>query len=93
VYPRVVAERALRYGAAAVLVAHNHPSGIVDPSRADQAITLRLINALGLLDVRLLDHFVVGSEGAVSIVAQPESRPARAAKKPTRKPRGRKSAS
>jgi DNA repair protein RadC len=60
VYPRVVAERALRLGAAAVIVAHNHPSGVTEPSLADQAITRRLKDALALLEIRLLDHFVIG---------------------------------
>ncbi|MEE8338497.1 MAG: DNA repair protein RadC, partial [Xanthomonadales bacterium] len=60
VYPRVVAERALKHNAAALIVAHNHPSGISEPSLADQAITRRLKDALALLDIRLLDHFVIG---------------------------------
>jgi len=60
VYPRVVAEKALACGAAALIVAHNHPSGVSEPSLADQAITRRLKDALALLDIRLLDHFVIG---------------------------------
>lgn len=60
VHPRVVAQRALEYGAAAVLVAHNHPSGIAKPSFADSFITARLKQALELLEIRLLDHFIVG---------------------------------
>jgi len=67
VYPRVVAERALRLGAAAVIVAHNHPSGIAEPSLADQAITRRLKEALLLLEIRLLDHFVIGDGTPVSM--------------------------
>jgi len=67
VYPRVVAEKALRHGAAALIVAHNHPSGISEPSLADQAITRRLKDALALLDIRLLDHFVVGDGMPVSM--------------------------
>lgn len=67
VYPRVVAEKALGYGAAALIVAHNHPSGISEPSLADQAITRRLKDALALLDIRLLDHFVVGDGKPVSM--------------------------
>ena len=59
VYPRVIAERALRLNAAAVIVAHNHPSGIGEPSLADQAITRRIKDALQLIEVRLLDHFIV----------------------------------
>ncbi len=70
VYPRVVAERALRLGAAAVIVAHNHPSGISEPSLADQAITRRLKNALSLLEIRLLDHFVVGDGPPVSMASR-----------------------
>jgi len=70
VYPRVVAEKALRYGAAALIAAHNHPSGIAEPSLADQAITRRLKEALALLDIRLLDHFVVGDGAAVSMAAR-----------------------
>jgi len=70
VYPRVVAETALRHGAAAVIAAHNHPSGIAEPSLADQAITRRLKNALALLDIRLLDHFVVGDGAPVSMAAR-----------------------
>jgi len=62
VYPREVARRALVHNAAAVIVAHNHPSGVAEPSRADQAITRRLAEALALLEVRLLDHLVVGDE-------------------------------
>ncbi|MGD8345947.1 MAG: DNA repair protein RadC [Lysobacterales bacterium] len=70
VYPRVVAERALILGAAALIVAHNHPSGVSEPSLADQAITRRLKEALGLLDIRLLDHFVVGDGNPVSMAAR-----------------------
>jgi DNA repair protein RadC len=70
VYPRVVAEKALQHGAAALIVAHNHPSGIGEPSLADQAITRRLKDALALLDIRLLDHFVVGDGTPVSMAAR-----------------------
>ena len=70
VYPRVVAEKALRNGAAALIVAHNHPSGVSEPSLADQAITRRLKDALALLDIRLLDHFVVGEGTPVSMAAR-----------------------
>jgi DNA repair protein RadC len=70
VYPRVVAEKALQCGAAALIVAHNHPSGISEPSLADQAITRRLKDALGLLDIRLLDHFVVGDGDPVSMASR-----------------------
>jgi len=70
VYPRVVAERALRLSAAAVIVAHNHPSGIAEPSLADQAITRRLKDALALLEIRLLDHFIIGSGTPVSLAGR-----------------------
>ena len=70
VYPRVVAEKALRHGAAALIAAHNHPSGVSEPSLADQAITRRLKEALALLDIRLLDHFVVGDGNPVSMAAR-----------------------
>jgi DNA repair protein RadC len=70
VYPRVVAEKALAHGAAALVVAHNHPSGISEPSLADQAITRRLKDALALLDIRLLDHFVIGDGAPVSMASR-----------------------
>ena len=60
VYPREVATRALQYHAAAVIFAHNHPSGVAEPSSADRRITERLSAALGLLDIRVLDHVIVG---------------------------------
>ena len=60
VYPREVAVRALQYSAAAVIFAHNHPSGVAEPSSADRRITERLCAALGLLDIRVLDHIIVG---------------------------------
>lgn len=63
VYPRVIAERCLNRGAAALIIAHNHPSGVAEPSLADQAITRRLKDAVGLLEIRLLDHFVVSPGG------------------------------
>ena len=70
VYPRVVAEKALKHNAAALIVAHNHPSGISEPSLADQAITRRLKDALALLDIRLLDHFIIGEGAPVSMAAK-----------------------
>jgi DNA repair protein RadC len=60
VHPRVVVQRALHHNAAAVVFAHNHPSGIAEPSQADKTITTALINALALIDVRTLDHFIIG---------------------------------
>ena len=62
VYPREVVKAALKHNAAAVVLAHNHPSGVAEPSRADEQITKRLKEALALVDVRVLDHFVVGDE-------------------------------
>ncbi len=66
VHPREVVKRTLYHNAAAVIFAHNHPSGIAEPSQADKHITRRLIDALALIDVRVLDHFVVGDEEIVS---------------------------
>ena len=60
VHPRIIVQRALQLNAAAVIVAHNHPSGEPEPSRADETITRRLKEALALVDVRLLDHLIVG---------------------------------
>ena len=62
VYPREVVKQALSVNAAAVIVAHNHPSGLAEPSQADELITQRLKDALALVDIRVLDHFVVGDE-------------------------------
>ena len=67
VHPRVVVERALEIGAAAVIVAHNHPSGVAEPSQADLAITRRLRDALGLIEIRLLDHLIVGDTEVCSL--------------------------
>lgn len=66
VYPREVVKRALALGAAAVIFAHNHPSGVAEPSAADRVLTDRLRQALALVDVRVLDHFVVGEGAPVS---------------------------
>ena len=66
VYPREVVKAALRRNAAAVILAHNHPSGVAEPSQADRAITRRLTDALGLVDIRVLDHIVVGAGNTVS---------------------------
>ncbi|MCK5478637.1 MAG: DNA repair protein RadC [Methylococcales bacterium] len=60
VYPREVAKRALFHNAAAVIFAHNHPSGINEPSQADKSITDKLKQALTLFDIRVLDHFIIG---------------------------------
>jgi len=66
VYPREVVKEALRRNAAAVILAHNHPSGVAEPSQADELITARLRDALALIDVRVLDHFVVTGDDVVS---------------------------
>ena len=66
VYPREVVKRALEMNAAAVMLAHNHPSGVAEPSRADEFLTQTLKSALALVDVRVLDHLVVGRESVVS---------------------------
>lgn len=67
VHPRQVVKRALYHNAAAAIIAHNHPSGVAEPSPADEAITLRLKDALALVDVRLLDHLVVGDGQTTSL--------------------------
>lgn len=66
VYPREIVKRALTLNAAAVIFAHNHPSGIAEPSQADQRLTQRLKAALNTVDIRVLDHFVVGETEALS---------------------------
>jgi DNA repair protein RadC len=66
VYPREVVKRALHYNAAALIFAHNHPSGIAEPSRSDEALTQALKQALALVDVKVLDHFVIGAGAAMS---------------------------
>lgn len=66
VYPRVVVEKSLAKQAAAVIFAHNHPSGIAEPSQADKMITERLKQALALVDIRVLDHFIVGDGEVLS---------------------------
>jgi len=62
VHPREVVKAALAFNAAAVIFTHNHPSGVAEPSQADQRITERLISALRLVDVRVLDHIIVGDQ-------------------------------
>ena len=66
VYPREVVRRALALNAGAVILAHNHPSGLAEPSRADEFLTQALKSALALVDIRVLDHLVVGREAVVS---------------------------
>lgn len=67
VYPREIAREALERNAAAVILAHNHPSGDPEPSEADRSITIKVQKALALLDIRLLDHIVVSQTGHVSL--------------------------
>ncbi len=69
VYPRQVVKRALAHNAAALILVHNHPSGVAEPSQADRLLTERLKEALGLIEVRVLDHFVVG-EGEPQSLAE-----------------------
>jgi DNA repair protein RadC len=66
VYPRVVVKRALELNATAVILAHPHPSGDATPSQADKRITERLVSALALVDIRVLDHIIVSCEGSYS---------------------------
>lgn len=70
VHPRIVVQRALALNAAAVLLAHNHPSGQAEPSTADRSLTFRLRDALSLVDVRVLDHFVVTAQQSVSMATR-----------------------
>ena len=70
VYPREVVKEALRINAAAVILAHNHPSGVAEPSQADERITRRLKAALELVDIRLLDHLIIGDGRATSLAAR-----------------------
>ena len=70
VHPREIAKRALTLNAAAIICAHNHPSNSGEPSGADRAVTARLKQSLALVDVRLLDHFVVTADGYTSMAAR-----------------------
>jgi DNA repair protein RadC len=67
VYPRVIVQAALELNSAAVILAHNHPSGSAEPSEADRNITIRISKALALLDIRVLDHIVVSARETVSL--------------------------
>ncbi|NMP16017.1 DNA repair protein RadC [Thalassotalea sp. Y01] len=67
VYPRVVVEAALKYRAAAIILSHNHPSGIAEPSLADKQITQKLIKALALIDIRVLDHIIIAGHLTCSL--------------------------
>lgn len=67
VYPRVVVESALKFQAAAIILSHNHPSGIAEPSQADKQITQRLVKALALVDIRVLDHIIIAGHLTCSL--------------------------
>ena len=67
VHPREVVRRALQLNAAAVILSHNHPSGVAEPSQSDQRITTRLREALALVDIRVLDHLVIGDGDCCSL--------------------------
>jgi DNA repair protein RadC len=70
VHPREVVKEALWRGAAAVVLAHNHPSGIAEPSQADILITIRLKEAMALIDVKVIDHLIIGSAGSYCSLAE-----------------------
>jgi len=70
VYPREVVKEALGVNAAALILAHNHPSGVTEPSQADERITQRLKSALELVDIRLLDHLIIGEGMATSLASR-----------------------
>jgi DNA repair protein RadC len=70
VYPREVVKEALSVNAAAVILAHNHPSGVAEPSQADERITKRLKSALELVDIRLLDHLIIGDGETTSMASR-----------------------
>lgn len=88
VYPREVVKRALQLNAGAVIFAHNHPSGCAEPSNADQVLTAILKSALAMIDVRMLDHFVIVGIHATSIAELEQMR--LVSTQPHRKPRRRK---
>ncbi|HNP27093.1 MAG TPA: DNA repair protein RadC [Nitrosomonas sp.] len=70
VYPREVVKRALHHNAAAIIFAHNHPSGTAEPSHADKALTCALTKALDLIDIKVLDHFIIGKNEIMSFAEQ-----------------------
>lgn len=70
IHPRPIIERVLKLNAAALILAHNHPSGVSDPSPQDIAVTERMREALELVDVRLLDHIIIGDNEVYSIIAE-----------------------
>jgi len=67
VYPREIIKSGLKHHAAALILAHNHPSGVAEPSQADLALTQHLKRALSLVDIRLLDHLIVTANSAISL--------------------------
>lgn len=70
VYPREVVKRAIHHNAAALIFAHNHPSGVAEPSAQDKHLTERLKEALALVDIRVLDHFIVAGAGCMSFAQE-----------------------
>jgi len=70
VYPRVIVKRALELNSAAVIFSHQHPSGVAEPSQADERITQRLKSALELVDIRVLDHLIIGGDTVVSLASR-----------------------
>jgi len=68
VYPREIIKRALTHNAAALILAHNHPSGVAEPSQADRLLTRKLADALALVDIRVLDHFIVAGASSLSFM-------------------------
>lgn len=70
VYPREIVKQALALNAAAIILAHNHPSGVAEPSQADERITRRIKSALDLVDIRLLDHLVIGDSVSTSLASR-----------------------
>lgn len=70
VYPREVVKEALKHNAAAIILAHNHPSGVAEPSQADERITKRLKSALEVVDIRVLDHLIIGKEKTTSLASR-----------------------
>jgi DNA repair protein RadC len=68
VYPREIVKRALAYNAAALILAHNHPSGVAEPSQADRLLTRKLSESLALVDIRVLDHFIVAGPSSLSFM-------------------------
>jgi len=67
IYPRVIAQRSLTLNSASIIIAHNHPSGDPEPSECDNKITQKITKSLKLLEIRVLDHIIVGTEGTVSM--------------------------